>query len=134
MALRRAVGRTPGCILDHLGVPSMVLRLESRVSDLPLNFHPAAIRASAGLICYPSLDRRKVEFSGLLSRRQAGCAGGSDEGNRGLVADCPVRSILVVVLAPILQLFTGVGKGQEPMRVQALGAQAAVEGFNESSR
>ena len=33
--------------------------------DLPLNFHPAALRASAGLVCYPTLDRRKVEFSGL---------------------------------------------------------------------
>jgi hypothetical protein len=33
--------------------------------DLPLSFHPAAIRASALLICYPSLDRRKVEFSGF---------------------------------------------------------------------
>ena len=35
-------------------------------SDLPLNFHPAALRASAGLVCSPTLDRRKVEFSGLL--------------------------------------------------------------------
>jgi hypothetical protein len=41
-----------------------------------------------------------------------------------------MRSILVVVLAPILQLFAGVGKGQEPVRVQALGAQAAVEGLD----
>ena len=66
-----------------------------------------------------------------MSRRRAGCAGGSYEGNRGLVADCPSRSILVVVLAPILQLFPGVGKGQKPVRVQALGAQAAVEGLDE---
>jgi hypothetical protein len=57
-----------------------------------------------------------------LSRRQAGCAGGCHEGNRGLVAEGPVRSIPVMVLAPILQLFPGVGKGQKPVRVQALGA------------
>jgi hypothetical protein len=31
--------------------------------ELPLKFHPAAIRASAALLCYPSLDRRKLEFS-----------------------------------------------------------------------
>ena len=66
-----------------------------------------------------------------MSRRRAGCAGGSLEGNRGLVADCPMRSILVVVLVPIRQLFPGVGKGQKPVRVQALGAQAAVEGLDE---
>jgi hypothetical protein len=41
-------------------------------SDLPLNFHPAALRASAGLVCSPTLDRRKVEFSGLCQ------AGGLD--------------------------------------------------------
>jgi hypothetical protein len=40
--------------------------------DLPLNFHPAALRASAGLVCSPTLDRRKVEFSGLCQ------AGGLD--------------------------------------------------------
>jgi hypothetical protein len=50
----------------------------------------------SGVICYPTLDRRKVEFSGLWSRRRAGCADGSHEGNRGLVADGPVRSILVI--------------------------------------
>src|SRR5438128_2484065 len=33
---------------------------------MPLTFHPAAIRASADLLCSPSLDRPKVEFSGLL--------------------------------------------------------------------
>ena len=37
-------------------------RCDSR-SDLPLNFHPVAIRAPALLLCYPSLDRRKLEFS-----------------------------------------------------------------------
>ena len=67
----------------------------------------------------------------LLSRRWAGRAGGSHEANRGLVADGPVRPILVVVLAPILQLFAGVGKGQEPMRVEALRPEASVERLDE---
>jgi hypothetical protein len=34
--------------------------------DLPLNFHPMAIRAPALLVRSRSLDRRKVEFSGLV--------------------------------------------------------------------
>ncbi len=36
----------------------------------------------------------------------------------------------VVVSAPILHLFVGVGKRQEPVLVQALGPKAAVEGVN----
>jgi hypothetical protein len=39
--------------------------------------------------------------------------------------------ILVVVLAPILQLFAGVGKGPEPVRVEALRPEAPVEGLDE---
>lgn len=34
-------------------------------SDLPLKFHPAAIRASVGLNRPRFLDQRIVEFSGL---------------------------------------------------------------------
>jgi hypothetical protein len=35
----------------------------------------------------------------------------------GLVADCPMRSDeTLLVLAPILQLFPGVGKRQKPVR------------------
>src|ERR1700733_2260153 len=51
----------------------------------------------------------------LLPRWRAGRAGGSHEGSRGLVADGAMRPVIVVVAAPILQLFAGVGKGQEPM-------------------
>ena len=39
--------------------------------------------------------------------------------------------IFVVVSAPILQLFGRVGKRQEPVGVQALGPEAAVEGLDE---
>jgi hypothetical protein len=42
-----------------------------------------------------------------------------------------MRADVVVVAAPSLQLFTGVGKGQEPVRVHALGPDAAVEGLGE---
>jgi hypothetical protein len=43
-----------------------------------------------------------------------------------------MRPVFVVVLAPILQLFAGVGKGQEPMRVQTLRPEATVERLDES--
>jgi hypothetical protein len=52
-----------------------------------------------------------------------------DERDRGPVADGTVRSILVVVSAPLLQLFVG-SKRQEPLGVQALGLEAPVEGFD----
>jgi hypothetical protein len=52
-------------------------------------------------------------------------------GKSGPVADRPVPPILVVVLAPILLLFAGVGKRQEPMRVQALRPEPSVERFDE---
>ena len=45
----------------------------------------------------------------------------SHEGNRRLVANGAMRPVFVVVAAPILQLLAGVGRGQEPMRVQTLG-------------
>jgi hypothetical protein len=50
---------------------------------------------------------------------------------RRLLADCPIGAFLIVVLTPILQLFLGVGKGQEPMGVQTLRSEATVEGFDE---
>jgi hypothetical protein len=112
-----AVSVKRGQTSDYKGAALMLPAI-----DLPLKFHPAALRASVALVRSPTLDRRKVEFSGLMSRRRAGCAGGSHEGNRGLVADRPMRPNLVVVLAPILQLFAGVGKRQEPVSVQALGS------------
>src|SRR6202158_6555370 len=89
------------------------------------------VEFSGLMVCSPTLDRRKVEFSGLMSRRRAGCAGGSYEGNRGLVANRPMRPKLVIVLSPILRLFAGVGKRQEPVGVQALGSQTAIERFDE---
>lgn len=61
----------------------------------------------------------------------AGCAIVIQQHNRRLVADRPVRALLVVVLAPILQFFLGVCKAQEPMSVQTFRSKAAVECLDE---
>jgi hypothetical protein len=53
------------------------------------------------------------------------------DGNRYVVSDRAVWPDLVVVSAPMLQLFTGVGKGQEPVGVQAFGPEFAVERLDE---
>ncbi len=41
-----------------------------------------------------------------------------------------MRPILIVVSAPILHLFTRIGKRQKPVLVQTLGPKAAVERFD----
>ncbi len=43
-----------------------------------------------------------------------------------------MRSFLIVVSTPILHLFAGIRKGQEPMLVQAFCTEAAIERFDES--
>jgi len=53
-------------------------------------------------------------------------------GNRDVVSDCAVRSVLVVVSTPILQLFAGVRKAHEPMGVQAFRPELAVKCLNEA--
>lgn len=49
------------------------------------------------------------------------------DGNRHVVSDCAVGSDLVVVSTPMLQLFAGLGKGEEPVSVKAFGPKHAVE-------
>ena len=43
-----------------------------------------------------------------------------------------MRSVLIVVFAPSLQLFAGVGKAHEPMGVQAFRAQLTIERLDEA--
>ncbi len=62
---------------------------------------------------------------------RAGCAIVVQQHYRRLLADRPVRAFFVVVLAPILHLFSRVRKVQEPVSVQTFGSEATVEGFNE---
>ncbi len=52
-------------------------------------------------------------------------------GDRDVVSDRAVGSVLVVVPAPILQLFAGVGKAHEPVRVQTFRPELAVERLDE---
>lgn len=64
------------------------------------------------------------------SRWRPGCAKVIEQHNRRPVADRPMGALLVVVLAPILQLFSGGCKTQESMRVETFGSEATVEGLN----
>ena len=48
-------------------------------------------------------------------------------GNRDVVSDRAVGSVLIVVPAPILQLFPGIRKAHEPVGVQTFRSQLAVE-------
>lgn len=52
-------------------------------------------------------------------------------GDRDVVSDRAVRSVLVVVSTPILQLFLGIRKAHEPVCVQTLRSQLTIEGLNE---
>jgi hypothetical protein len=47
-----------------------------------------------------------------------------------MLADRPVRALLVIVLTPILQFFPSVCKAQEPVGVQAFDSEAAIEGLD----
>lgn len=51
--------------------------------------------------------------------------------DRDLVSDRAVGSVLVVVSTPSFQLFRHVRKRQEPVRVQSLGTEAAIERVND---
>ena len=53
-------------------------------------------------------------------------------GNRDVISDRAVRPVFVVVPTPILQLFASIRKAHEPMRVQALRPQLAVERLDEA--
>lgn len=52
--------------------------------------------------------------------------------DRDVIPDRRMRSILIVVSTPSVKLFSRICKGQEPMRVQALGPKLAVEGLDET--
>ena len=49
---------------------------------------------------------------------------------RRLIADRAVWSYLIVVSTPMLKLFSCIGKGQKPMRVQTFRSKAPVKRFN----
>ena len=54
------------------------------------------------------------------------------QGDRDVVSDRRVRTFLIVVSTPSLQLFSGIRKGQEPVGVQAFGPELAVERLDEA--
>ena len=71
-----------------------------------------------------------MPFGGWSSCRRGGRGAIHQLGRRSL-PECAVRPNVVVVSTPSLHLRPGVVKRQEPMRVQALCPELAVERFNE---
>jgi hypothetical protein len=77
-----------------------------------------------------SLDRRRVDFSGLLT--MAGWLRHRDSvALSAAFGRSPRAGVLRCGTCPILHLFAGVGKAQEPVGVQTFCAEATIEGFNE---
>lgn len=76
------------------------------------------------------LDRRKLKFPAFFTA-VGWLAAGVLQRDRGLVADGPVRPILVVVSDPSLHLFGRIRKRQEPVHVQALTSEATIERLDE---
>jgi hypothetical protein len=64
-------------------------------------------------------------------RWRAGCAIVIEQRYRALLPDRPMGPFFVIVSAPILHLFLRVGKAQEPVGVQALRTEAAIESLDE---
>ena len=54
--------------------------------------------------------------------------------DRDVVSDRRMRPILIVVSTPILHLFAGVRKGEEPVGVQTFRPELAVERLDERVR
>lgn len=79
----------------------------------------------------PFSGPREAGVSGLLHGGGPAKPPGFCSEIGGLVADGPVRPILVVVSDPSLHLFGRVRKRQEPVRVQAFASEAAVERLDE---
>ena len=54
------------------------------------------------------------------------------QGDRDVISDRTMRSVLNVVPTPSLQFFLRVRKAHEPVRVQAFGPELAVERLDEA--
>lgn len=82
---------------------------------------PMKIAARLTLVRHQCLDRRRPEFSDC--DQGGGLAASPDFVSMigALLPNRAVGSFLVVVSTPILQLFSGIFKAKEPMRIAAHG-------------
>ena len=81
--------------------------------------------------CSPSLDRPAGFFPGGFAQGGPCATDRSMRLDRGFVADRAVWSLLVVVSTPSLAFSPRIVEAHEPVRVQAFGAELAVERFDE---
>ena len=82
---------------------------------VPPGFHQCGLEPGSFLIRHHSLDHPGLEFPGQVHGDGLGVPPGFISVIGGLVADGTVQPILVVVPTPILQLFAGICKRQEPV-------------------
>ena len=95
-----------------------VTRIPCRLPVLPAGIQN--LSPSRGSLIFPA-----------FSRWRAGDAIGTMHGDRVEISDRTMGSVLIVVATPILQLFAGIRKAHEPVRIQAFRPELAVEGFDE---
>jgi len=87
---------------------------------------PANVRTNRTALL-PNLGPPDAGVFPARSGRRAGCVAGIMQSARDVISDRAVGSVLIVVSTPSLQLFLGICKAHEPMRVQAFQPELAVE-------
>jgi hypothetical protein len=102
---------------------------QSAPGDPPLNFHPAAIRVSAGFGLRPNFGS-----PGLVRVAQpiARCGEVGGISRRGEIAQRRVRTLAVVVIGPVRDSDPGVIEAEEQAFAEKLIAHPAVETFAEA--
>jgi len=104
-----------------------------RQGDLPLNFHPAAIRVSAGFT--PSgADRATCDRPELVRVAQpiARCGEVSGISRWGEIAQRRMRTLDVVIIGPIRDAGSGVIEAEEEALIEKLVPHPAVEALTET--
>lgn len=98
---------------------------------MPLIFPSTWSWSPASIEPPPNVGPAEAGVFRLQSGRRAGYASRNHQCDRDLVSDRTVWPNLIVVSTPILHLFAGIRKGQEPVLVQAFGSEAAVKRLDE---
>ncbi len=103
---------------------------QSRNCDLSPKF-PQVLRRVLGLVSCPRSWTTRLGIFRVLTLRGGRMAPGRSLAISGACSDSAVGADLVVVPAPFRHLRPGIVKAEEPVGVQALGPELAVDGLDE---